>query len=721
MIKKIFLFSIALIILSVNFAKADEGMWLLNLLNKNYADMKAQGFKLTTDDIYNINKASVKDAIVSFGGFCTGEIISNQGLILTNHHCGYGAIQMHSTVENDYLEDGFWAKTLADEIPTPDLYVKFLVRIDDVTDKILKKVTTEMTETQRTEVVTAAKELVIAESDKEYSADKGYETKVQSFFDGNTYYKLVYQKYTDIRFVGAPPSSIGKFGYDTDNWMWPRHTGDFSMFRVYSDKNGNPAEYSAENIPFEPKYFLPISLKGYQPDDFAFVMGYPGSTDRYLTSYGVEELINIQNTNRAKIRGIRQEIMMADMLADPKIMIQYASKYARSSNYWKYSIGQNKGLKKLNVIEQKQEAETTFTKWVNADKTRLAKYGQALTLLQEAYTARADYSYALQYTSECLRRGIEFITFAKSCSDLYDYMVTNGSITQDNELITTAQTAAEDFFKDYSPSTDKKVAIRMLQLYAEDVDAKYYPEEFVNILKKYNSDYTKFIGEVFDNSVFVDETKFAEFLKNPTKEKFESDLAFVLAMSVHKKYLEILALSEEFDHNITKGRRLFIDGLIKIYPDKIFYPDANSTMRFTYGTVGNYSPADAVVYDYYTTIDGIIEKEDPDNWEFYVDPKLKALYEKKDYGKYADSDGNLRVCFTTNNDITGGNSGSPVMNGNGELIGLAFDGNWEAMSGDIAFETELQKCINVDIRYVLFIIDKFAGATRLTDEMKFVQ
>jgi len=713
-------FTVVFMLIFSSFTRADEGMWLLTLLNKNYADMKAQGFKLTPEDIYNVNKPSLKDAIVSFGGFCTGEIISDQGLILTNHHCGYGAIQMHSTVENDYLGDGFWAKTLADEIPTPDLFVKFLVKVEDVTSTILATVTDKMTQDERTAAITVAIEKQKAIDEKTYPAKKGYDIKIIAFFTGNSYYRLIYQIYNDVRYVGSPPSSIGKFGYDTDNWMWPRHTGDFSMFRVYADKDGNPAEYSATNIPFKPKHSLPVSLKGYAEGDFTMVMGYPGRTDRYLTSYGVEELINVTNKNIAKIRGIRQEILMTDMLSDPKIMIQYASKYARSSNYWKYAIGQNKGLKKLDVYDIKQATETEFTKWVNEDKTRAAKYGEALTLLKNAYKNRTEYLNANQYITECLRNGTEFISIAYATFKLDTLLNAGTKIESNNATLLALKEAATTFFKDYSSETDKKVAVRMLQLFVSDINEKYYPVDVTDIKTKYAGDFEKFIETLFESSIFVDETKFNAFLENPTKAAIEKDLAFMLATSVYEKYNELVTLSDSYTDDLAKGKRLFLAGLMEMKKDKFFYPDANSTMRLTWGKVGKYSPADAIEYNYFTTLDGIIEKEDSTNWEFYVEPKLKELFKNKDYGQYG-VDGKINVCFTSNNDITGGNSGSPVMNGNGELIGLAFDGNWEAMSGDIAFETQLQKCINVDIRYVLFIIDKFAGATRLIDEMKLIK
>jgi len=705
MMKRFFSLTTALFFLCLPLLKADEGMWILTLLNKNYDDMKAQGFKLTPEDIYNLNKPSIKDAIVIFGGGCTGEIISDKGLLLTNHHCGYDAIQSHSTIEHNYLQDGFWAASMADELPNQDVNATFLVRIEDVTASVTKDVTDKMTETERNEAIRKAGD----ELSKKATEGTHYTARVQPFFEGNYYYMMVYETYKDVRLVGTPPSSIGKFGYDTDNWMWPRHTGDFSMFRVYSGPDGKPAEYSADNIPLSPKYHLPISLKGVQKGDFSMIMGYPGSTDRYLTSYGIEELVNVTNANRAHIRGIRQDILQEDMRADETINIMYASKFSRSSNYWKYSIGQNRGLKRLNVMAKKQKTEQEFTTWVNADKNRKKKYAEALPLLEKAYKQRKDFVNANQYVSECLLRGVEVLGFATRFSRTFD------------KDPAAAKVYADDFFKDYSAATDRKVAKTMIKLFFDEVDAKFHPAMYASIQADFGGDINAFVDNMFDKSMFADKAKLDAFLANPDKAVLEADPAYKASTAVYAKYSELWTQSEAFNSDVDKGRRLFLAGLMEMNPNRTWYPNANFSMRLTYGSVGDYQPADAVRYDYFTTLKGVMEKDDPDNWEFYVDPKLKDLYNAKDFGQYANSDGTMWVCFTTNNDITGGNSGSPVMNGNGELIGCAFDGNWEAMSGDVAFETELQKTICVDIRYVLFIVDKFAGAKHLVDEMTIVK
>lgn len=694
--KKIILLLTAFVLFAQFQSRADEGMWLLSLLKKNYSDMKKQGFKLTPEDIYSLNKASLKDAIVIFGRGCTGEIVSNQGLLLTNHHCGYGSIQSQSSVEHNYLRDGFWAKNFKEEIPIPGLSVSFFIRIEDVSDKINNKLTDKMTEEEREKVINEISD----EIQKVANEEGKYFSRVQSFFNGNSYYLVVYERYNDVRLVGTPPESIGKFGHDTDNWVWPRHTGDFSVFRVYMSADGKAAEYSEKNVPLKPKYSLPVSLKGYKKDDFTMILGFPGRTNRYMTSYGIEELMDISNTNRIKIRGIRQELMMEDMKADEKVHIQYASKFSGSSNYWKNSIGMNKGLAKLNVKAKKQTTEDKFRKWVAVDKKRQDKYGEALSLIENAYKGRRDLEYVGQYISETMLRGIEIFGFASRLGRMLDKP----------EAITEY---AKDFFKDYNKPTDEKIAVAMLKLFKSDVKADYHPE----FLK---GDIDAFVKDLYEKSIFANEKAFLDFMNNYDKEKIQQDPAYVAAMEVVESAKKINEASKAFDENLAKGRRLFLAGLMEMEKDKNFYPDANFTMRLTYGKVGDYKARDAVFYDYYTTLEGVMEKEIPGDFEFDVSPKLKELYQKKDYGIYG-QDGKMIVCFTSNNDITGGNSGSPIMNGNGELLGLAFDGNWEAMSGDIAFEPELQKTINVDIRYVLFIIDKFGGAKHLVDEMKIVK
>ena len=687
-------------------------MWLLPLLEKlNMGKMTEMGLKLSADEIYSINHSSLKDAIIIFGGGCTGEIVSNQGLVLTNHHCGYGSIQRHSSTEHNYLKDGFWAMSKKEELSNPGLNVTFLVRIEDVSNKINSVLTTEMTEQERSDTIRGLSSII----EKEAMDGNDYRARVNSFFGGNNFYLLVYEIYKDVRLVGAPPSSIGKFGGDTDNWEWPRHTGDFSVFRVYMSPDGKPADYSPDNVPLKPKYHLPVSVKGVQKGDFAMIMGYPGGTQRYMTSFGIDEVLSITHPNRIKIRGIRQEIMLKDMMASEKVRIQYASKYSGSSNYWKFSIGQVKGLKKLHVKETKQVIENNFTHWVNANPARKEKYGDALSLIQTSIEGRKDFNNAIQYLSECLLRGSEIISFAGRSTSLVRQLE-SGNQKKIDQTVERLKGSAKNFYKDYNLPTDQKIVKAMLTLLGEDLPAAYQPDFYNTIRKKYKGNYSKYTNHLFEKSIFTSETKFNAFLEHPTLKVLEKDPAYQAASSIYAKYFELRAKSAEFDENLSKGRRLFIAGLHKMNPNGVRYPDANFTMRLTYGSVNGYDPKDAVYYKYFTTLKGVMEKEDPNNFEFVVEPKLKELYQKKDFGRYS-TDGHMHVCFLTNNDITGGNSGSPVINGNGELIGLAFDGNWEAMSGDIAFEPELQRTIAVDVRYVLFIMDKYAGAGHLVNEM----
>ncbi len=708
-------------VFSIRFAVADEGMWLLTMLNKNYEQMKKQGLKLTTEDIYSLNNSSIKDAVVIFGGFCTGEIVSDKGLIFTNHHCGYGRIQAHSTVEHDYLSDGFWAGSFEEELPNPGLFVKFLVKMEDYTTEVLKGVGDDLTEVQRDEKINKNIEKIVKKIQKDFPESQGYEVLIQSFFENNQYYLVVYQVFEDVRLVGTPPSSIGKFGGDTDNWMWTRHTGDFSVFRVYADKNNNPAKYSPDNVPYKPKHYFPISVKGINEGDFAMILGFPGRTDRYSTTYGITEVMEITNENRQLIRGERQKVLLEDMHSDKEINIKYASKYARSSNYWKYSIGQNQGLKRLKVIEKKREIEVKFDRWLNENEERKQKYAEVLPTFKEVYANRREFVYSDLYIRECFIYGSEFVSFAHSSENLYKLLekgVTSGD--EFDEAIKKLRTVAEGFFKDYNAPTDKKASAVMLNLFTKKVDSKYFPS-FITKAKSDFPSYDDYIAHIFKVSVFVNKIKFEEFINNPTLDKLNNDPAFITAKSIYEKKDEIDNLLKSDNEKLKRAKRLWLAGLMEMQSDKFFYPDANFTMRLTYGTIGGYSPKDAVEYKYYTTLKGYMEKEDAENPEFVVPQKLKDLYNKKDFGCYADKNGDLPVCFLSNNDITGGNSGSPVINGNGELIGLAFDGNWEAMSGDIAFEPDLQRTISVDIRYVLFIIEKYGEANRLIDELKIIK
>jgi hypothetical protein len=706
--------------LAINISvRADEGMWLLNLLQKSNTDkMSGMGLELTAEQIYSINNSSVKDAVGALDhGSCTSELVSSEGLLLTNHHCGYGEIQSHSSVDHDYLKNGFWAMTRAEELPNPGKTVSFVIRIEDVTDQIVPK----LKEGLSGMVLDRTVENLSADLVKQAIDGTKYEAFVRSFFNGNKFYLVVLETFKDVRLVGAPPESIGKFGADTDNWMWPRHTGDFSIFRVYTAPDGSPAEYSPENVPMKPKHYLPVSLKGYDKEAFAMVMGFPGSTDRYMTSFEVDEVLSIEHPNRIKIRGIKQEIMLEDMQASDKVRIQYASKYSRSSNYWKYSIGQSQGLKNLKVYDRKKELESTFTKWVNENADRKAKYGATLGMIEKGVNGRKEISNARQYAIETMYMGMEVVSFAYKFNALQNVMKELPN-NRDSILKVAAgfKEDIEEFYKDYNLGTDKKVSRAMLELFYEDIPAKYQPDYFAGITSKYKGDLDKYTEMFYKKSIFPNREKLEAFLKNPNTKVLENDPAFIAAISMINSIRGYYKDAAEFDALVDQGRKSWMEGLMEMMPEKNFYPDANSTLRLTYGTVGDYKARDAVNYSYYTTLTGVMEKEDPNNWEFVVSDKLKELYKNKDYGRYG-VNGELPVCFTTNNDITGGNSGSPVMNSKGELIGIAFDGNWEAMSGDIAFEPALQKCINVDIRYVLFVMDKLAGAGHLVNEMTLVQ
>jgi len=696
---------------------ADEGMWLPMYIEQlNYADMKKMGLNLTAEQIYSVNNSSLKDAIVQFGGGCTAELISGQGLLITNHHCGYGSIQSHSTVDHDYLTNGFWAKNKSEELSNEGLTVTFLINMEDVTAKVLSVVNDKMSEKDRNDKITE----IIKKLTDEATKGTNYKAVIRSFFEGNEYYMFIYEIYRDIRLVGAPPSSIGKYGADTDNWMWPRHTCDFSMFRIYTAPDGKPADYSKDNIPMVPKHYLPISILGEKNGDFSMILGYPGTTDRFLTSYGISLALEQVNPYIVKIRAKKLELMKQDMDASSEVRIKYASKYAGIANYWKYFIGQSKGLKRLDVFDKKKLIENDFNIWVNADKDRKNKYDSALIYISTAYTEIAKSTLARIYYGEAILRGPEILSFARQFEKLNELLTAKETDkTKIDDAVKGLKETMPKLFKDYNAPTDKKLFAALFEMFYQDVPKDQQPEIMAKIAKKYKNDFKEYAEYIFDKSIFCDEKKVNTFLEKPSAKVLKKDPAFILMVVFNAKVKELNDKATGAALQLSKGNRLFVAGLREMYPNTKFYPNANSTMRLTYGKVMDYSAADAVHYNYYTTLDGVMEKEDPNNWEFVVPAKLKELYKNKDYGKYGDN-GVMKTCFITNNDITGGNSGSPVINGDGELIGLAFDGNWEAMSGNIAFEPDLQRCINVDIRYVLFIIDKYAGATNLIDEMTIV-
>ena len=725
--KKILGFILAVLFAAPISLKADEGMWLPMFVKRlNEVDMQAAGLQLTAEELYSINNSSLKDAIVSFSGFCTGEVISAEGLLLTNHHCGYGAIQDHSTVENDYLTDGFWAMDRSKELENPDLFVDFLIRMEDVTERILAVVNDEMTEAERAQAIDAEMKAIKTEA----TEDNSYICKVKSFYEGNEFYMFMYERFSDIRLVGAPPSSVGKYGGDTDNWMWPRHTGDFSMFRIYAAPDGMPAAYAEENMPLTKElreknnafyHHLPVSLEGVENDDFTMVWGYPGSTDRFLTSWGVEQMLDIKAPTIVDIRDLKLNIMKKHMDADPAVRIQYASKYAQTANYWKYFIGQSKGLKRLGVYEKKQAIEADFTAFANSTDSNKAKYGEALSLIEQAYAASDATEKGANFLSEVGIRGTDVILFTYRANRMIEQLLGTEDADQKAALISKLQASASEHFKNHNAALDEEQFAKLFAKYQADVDASQHPSFFAHVNKKYKGDFANFAAKMYAKSFFTDEARFNAFILAPNAKKLSKDLAAMSAGSIIQSYFSMGAVTAESDAMLGKGNRLFVDGLRKMDPDKVYYPNANSTMRTTYGTVGDYVPADAVEYDYVTTLEGVIEKYVPGDHEFDLPQGFIDLYDAKDYGQYADKNGDLIINFIHNTDITGGNSGSPVINAKGHLIGTAFDGNWEAMSGDIAFESELQRTISCDIRYVLFIVDKYAGATHLIEEMDLVK
>ncbi len=683
-----------LLLVGISFsAVADEGMWLLPYIKKmNQKDMKAHGAKLKAEDIYSAKKSSLKDAIVVFGGGCTGEIVSPEGLLFTNHHCGYDAIQKLSSVEHDYLKDGFWAMNNSEELPAEGLEVRFVRHIFDVTADIIGNIPSTASNEEYMTTADANKRALIEKLEDEYP---GMQIIIPGFFGNNQFFAFVYEVYTDIRLVGTPPSSIGKFGGDTDNWMWPRHTGDFSIFRVYAGKDNRPAEYSPENVPYKADKWLEISLDGVEEGDFGMIMGFPGSTERYMTSYEIDYMLEVDNPQRIYIRGERQAILRKHMDADQAVRIKYDAKFAGSANYWKNSIGMSRGIEKLNVRDKKAAQEAEFQAWANANTLPEEGFIDALRLIAESQTEAKEANATLQYLSEAFFQSVELV---QTMFGLYN---------------------PELFYKDYDEATDRDVAKRMFTIYREN--NKHLPSIYEKIDREFGGNSDAYVDWLYDNSQLTSYEKYQAVVALDAEAReaaFKNDPVYELAHSLFELYNEFVPAVTAANEKYAEGHRLYIKGLMMMQPDKAWASDANFTIRLTYGNVLPYSPADGIIYSHYTTLEGVMAKEDPSNpVEFTVPERLKELYAKKDYGRYADENGDLPVAFLVNCDITGGNSGSPVMDKKGRLIGLAFDGNWEAMSGDVAFEPELQRTIAVDIRYVLFIIEKYAGAEWLLDEL----
>lgn len=707
------LWAVLLLLVASGQVFADEGMWVLKELNKqNLERMKELGFTPSYEQLYSETDPCVANAVVIFGGGCSGITVSNEGLIFTNHHCGFGSIQQLSSVEHDYLKDGFVSQSKEEELPVPGLTVRYLRETVDVSDRINSQIASIKEEHLR---------LAAADSIGQAMVDSVGNTEFQAadvvpFYNNNKYFLIVYDVFNDVRMVFAPPSSVGKFGGDTDNWMWPRHTGDFSVFRVYAGAGNKPAAYSKDNKPYQPKYVAEVSLQGYQDKDYAMTIGFPGSTDRYLCSWGVQQRIEDSNKPRIEVRGIKQAIWKDAMLKSDEVRIKYASKYAGSSNYWKNSIGMNKGLANLKVIDRKREEEAAFAAWVAQDAKRKEVYGDVLSLLEKGYTSSSEYKKISTYLGEAFLSGAEIVKLAR----MIQSVDVKGSTPEEIDIF--LEDNIKSFFKDYDASLDRKVLAAMMKIVKERVPAENLPDIYKKVDKKYKGDYEKYAADVFKKTSILSYDNIASMLKDPKKyAKLKKDPAAELSLSVLISLFELQQLTGDSYYDIAKGERLYFAGLKEMHPEKAFASDANFTMRVSYGSIGGYRPYDAAWYDYYTTQKGIFEKENPESDEFWVQPEILNLIRSKDFGQYANKDGELQLCFLSNNDITGGNSGSPVFDKNARLIGLAFDGNWEAMSGDIAFEPDLQRTISVDIRYVLYMIDKWGKCPRLIEELKLVK
>jgi hypothetical protein len=707
-------------LLTFGFTKADEGMWIPSLLKKyNIEDMQKAGFKLTAEDIYDVNKACLKDAIVGLGRagrpfwhFCSGELISDEGLFITNHHCGMGAIQSHSSLEHNYLRDGFWAMSKSEELANPGITASFLIKIEDVTKEINEAIASA--NGNGAVVNKKAQELI-----KKATEGTNYLANIKPFFNGNQYFLSVYKIYKDVRLVGAPPVSIGKFGGDTDNWAWPRHTGDFSMFRIYADENNEPAEFSTNNKPYKPKYSLTISLKGVHEGDFTMVFGYPGTTKEYLTSHAIKQVVEIENPEGIAIRTKKLNQIKASMEKSESLRIKYSAKAAHVANSWKRWIGEINGLNRFNTIQDKQNLEKKFTEWVNQSSESKEKYGKVLTVMESLYNDRAPYVFAKKITIEAGLRGAELVEFALKADKFAASWKTEKEGFDKALAAFTKELKA--FYKDYDEQTDKNIFTELISHYIERCKPEFLPEALKKLKKE---DVAKYANKVYKKSVLSNSDKGMAFFTNYNPKqykKFSKDPIVKLANSILDTYKnKISGQIRKIDGNINQMYQLWIAGLMEMQKNKTFYPDANSSLRVAYGTIGGYKPKDGVYYKHYTTLTGIMEKDNPDIYDYKVAAKLKELYKAKDYGKYT-QEGEVPVCFVANNHTTGGNSGSPVLNDKGELIGVNFDRAWEGVMSDMKYDPNICRNIALDIRYALFIIDKFAGAGHLIEEMKFAE
>jgi hypothetical protein len=712
--------TILALLLSMRVATAGEGMWIPMLLEQlNEPEMVSMGMRITAEDIYSVNNSSLKDAILLFGGGCTAEIISEQGLILTNHHCGYGRIQQHSSLENDYLTEGFWAMNKSQELPNPGLSVTLLVRMEDVTSKVLDKVSSDMTEKERSDLI----QNNIKRIEEDVVKGTNYAARIRPFYYGNQYFVFVTQTFKDVRLVGAPPSNIGKFGGDTDNWMWPRHTGDFSLFRIYVDKNNQPADYSPDNVPYRPKKHIPISLKGVEKGDFTFVFGYPGRTQEYLPSFAIEMITAHENPAAIRLREKRLEIFDSYMSQNDLVRIQYSAKHAGVANFWKKMIGENRGISRLNAIEKKQILEEGFVKWAQSDQQRNVKYGNLIGEFSKTYQQLIPYNVSETYIIEG-GLGVEAFTFARRFNKLIEMSKNKSTSPEElSKVVSQIEGGISAYFKNYHMPIDKQVFETLMEDWYNH-DQASMPSIFVQEIGKYK-DFGKWSDYIYSNSSLIDSVAVRNLLVNykaKNYKKIANDPIYILASAVYNQYIEsILPFTEIINTKLDSLQRIYMTGLMEYQTDRRFYPDANSTLRITYGKIDDFAPRDAVKYNYFTTLEGIMEKEDPDIYDYVVDPRLRHLYQTKDYGQYSATDGTMHVAFIASNHTTGGNSGSPVLNADGHLIGVNFDRNWEGTMSDLMYDPDQCRNISLDIRYCLFIIDKFAGAKHLIDEMTIVK
>ena len=700
-------------------AMADEGMWMLTDLRKqNEVAMQELGMLISTNEIYNPEGIAIKDAVVHFGGGCTGEVISAEGLVLTNHHCGYSYIQQHSSVEHDYLTDGFWAMNREEELPCKGLTITFIDQILDVTDYVQKQLAIDP-DPQGTNYLSPKYLEIVAQrfaKEEQITTKPDRTLELKAFYGGNRYYLFIKTVYSDIRMVGAPPSSIGKFGADTDNWMWPRHTGDFSMFRIYADKNGEPAAYSQDNVPLRVKKHLTISLDGYKKDDFAFILGFPGRNWRYMISDEVEERMETTNFMRHHVRDARQKVLMGQMLKDDAVRIHYASKYASSANYWKNAIGMNEGLIRLKVLDTKRAQQEALL--ARGQELGTDKYQKAFNEIRDIVKKRRKATYHQQAIQEALVTALDFMKIPSTTA------LATALKNKDKAAIETEKeklkVAADAYFASVPyPEVERLVGKEMLKKYAEYIPAEDRITIFQVIKKRFKGDTDAFIDACFEYSIFGNRKNFDKFIKKPSLYRLNGDWMVLFKYSITDAILATTLSTASLTEAYNQAHKTWVGGMMELKESQgqAIYPDANSTLRLTYGTVQDYEPSDGVVYDYYTTLDGVMQKEDPDNYEFIVPAKLKELYNNKDYGRYAMENGQMPTCFIVNTDNTGGNSGSPVFNAKGQLIGTGFDRNYEGLTGDIAFRPSSQRAICVDIRYTLFIIEKFAGAKHIIDEL----